>query len=207
MIKVLLADSHPVVRIGITKILQNSSSIAVVGAVSSIADLFHAIEKCKPDVVLLELDFPEQNGITALKRLKKDFTHVKVLIFSANPEDVYALSTLKAGASGYLSKAASVDALEDAIQKIMNGGIYITEDLAQHLSVNNEPKKLFRKLSTREIEVLKLLVNGQKNKQIAKALDLNEKTVSTYKARLMKKLNVSNFVDMLQQAQALDIFS
>jgi DNA-binding NarL/FixJ family response regulator len=131
------------------------------------------------------------------------------LIFSSQPEDVYALSTLRAGASGYLSKNADILLINEAITRIAEGGMFITNELAQRLAFDEstkKPRRYFRKLSTREIEVLKLLAAGKRNKHVAEELGLNEKTVSTYKARLMKKLNVDNFVDMLQQAKALELF-
>ncbi|MEL4307970.1 response regulator transcription factor [Joostella sp. CR20] len=209
MIKVLVADNHPIVRIGLETALNNNEATEVIGSVSTTSELFNALNTKKPDVVLLEMDIPEVNGITALRRLKKDQSDIKVLIYSTQAEDVYALSTLRAGASGYVSKTASLDILIEAIKRVASGGMYITNELAQRLAFDestNKPRKLFRKLSTREIEVLKLLASGKRNKQVAEELGLNEKTVSTYKARLMRKLNVDNMVDMLQQAKALELY-
>ncbi len=208
MIKVLVADNHPIVQAGIASALQNSKDIQISGNVSTTEELFDNLSKKKPDLVLLEMDIPEVNGITALRKMKKEYPEVKVLMYSAQPEDVYALSTLRAGASGYLSKNASTDLIAEAIRKITNGGVFITNELAQRLAVDestNKPRRFFRKLSTREVEVLKLLAAGKRNKHVAEELNLNEKTVSTYKARLMRKLNVDNLVDMLQQAKALEL--
>lgn len=209
MIKVLVADNHPIVRAGLNSVIKSSKTADVVGNVSTTTELFNFLSKEKVDIILLEMDIPEINGITALRKLKKDFPDVKVLIFSGQPEDVYALSTLRAGASGYLSKNADVLLISEAISKIVEGGMFITNELAQRLAFDEstkKPRRFFRKLSTREIEVLKLLAAGKRNKHVAEELGLNEKTVSTYKARLMKKLNVDNFVDMLQQAKALELF-
>jgi len=209
MIKVLVADNHPIVRAGLNSVIKSSKTADVVGNVSTTSELFNFLSKEKVDIILLEMDIPEINGITALRKLKKDFPDVKVLIFSGQPEDVYALSTLRAGASGYLSKNADVLLISEAISKIVEGGMFITNELAQRLAFDEstkKPRRFFRKLSTREIEVLKLLAAGKRNKHVAEELGLNEKTVSTYKARLMKKLNVDNFVDMLQQAKALELF-
>lgn len=209
MIKVLVADNHPIVRAGLNSVIKSSKTADVVGNVSTTSELFSFLSKEKVDIILLEMDIPEINGITALRKLKKDFPDVKVLIFSGQPEDVYALSTLRAGASGYLSKNADVLLISEAISKIVEGGMFITNELAQRLAFDEstkKPRRFFRKLSTREIEVLKLLAAGKRNKHVAEELGLNEKTVSTYKARLMKKLNVDNFVDMLQQAKALELF-
>ena len=209
MIKVLVADNHPIVRAGLDSVIKSSKLADVVGNVSTTAELFDFLSKENVDIILLEMDIPEVNGITALRKLKKEYPESKVLIFSSQPEDVYALSTLRAGASGYLSKNADILLINEAITRIAEGGMFITNELAQRLAFDEstkKPRRYFRKLSTREIEVLKLLAAGKRNKHVAEELGLNEKTVSTYKARLMKKLNVDNFVDMLQQAKALELF-
>ncbi|MCF8716032.1 response regulator transcription factor [Joostella atrarenae] len=209
MIKVLVADNHPIVRMGLETALQNNDTLEFIGSASTTSELFSTLTVKNPDVILLEMDIPEVNGITALRRLKKDKKDIKILIYSAQAEDVYALSTLRAGASGYVSKSASIETLISAITKVADGGMFITNELAQRLAFDestNKPRKLFRKLSTREVEVLKLLASGRRNKQVAEELGLNEKTVSTYKARLMRKLNVDNMVDMLQQAKALELY-
>ncbi|RAV30703.1 response regulator transcription factor [Sinomicrobium soli] len=209
MIKVLIADNHPVVQDGIIAALGSNKDIEVVGKVRTTSELFDLLPQLKPDIILLEMNIPEVNGITALRQLKKEHSQTRVLIFSSESEDVYALSTLRAGASGYLSKDADTALLSEAITKIANGGLFITNELAQRLAFDestNKPRKFFRKLSTREVEVLKLLAEGKRNKYVAEELGLNEKTVSTYKARLMRKLNVDNMVDMLQQAKALELY-
>ncbi|WP_340075444.1 response regulator transcription factor [Leptobacterium sp. I13] len=208
MIKVLVADSHPIVQAGVAAVLNNSKEVQISGTVSTTSELFSFLAKKKPDIILLEMDIPEVNGVTALRKIKKEYPEVKVLMYSGQPEDVYAISTLRAGASGYLAKTADTALIADAIKKIVGGGVFITNELAQRLAVDettNKPRRFFRKLSTREIEVLKLLAAGKRNKHVAEELDLNEKTVSTYKARLMRKLNVDNLVDLLQQAKALEL--
>ena len=209
MITILIADSHPIVRLGIKQVLASASGFEVIGAVSSTTELFAALEKVTPDVVMLEMDIPEINGIATLRKIKQDFPSTKVLMYSGQSEDVYALSTIRAGAFGYLSKTASVDYIISAIKKVSEGNMFITNELAQRLAFDEgtqKPRRFFRKLSTREVEVLKLLASGKRNKEVAEGLNLNEKTVSTYKARLMRKLNVDNLVDLLQQAKALELY-
>ncbi|UNY99105.1 response regulator transcription factor [Zhouia spongiae] len=209
MIKVLVADNHPIIQKGIEAVLNNHKDIKIVGNVSSTTELFEFLSKKQADIVLMEMDIPEVNGITALRKIKQEYPNTKTLMFSSQPEDVYALSTIKAGAYGYLSKDADTDLLYEAISKVSNNGMFITNELAQRLAFDestNKPRRFFRKLSTREIEVLKLLAAGKRNKFVAQELGLNEKTVSTYKARLMRKLNVDNLVDLLQQAKALELY-
>lgn len=209
MINVLIADNHPIVRYGIKKIMETRDDMKVLGAVGSTTELFQALSKATPDVLILEMDIPQINGIATLRKMKQDHPDVKVLIYSGQSEDVYALSTIRAGASGYLSKSAEPNTLTTAIEKVSGGGMFITNELAQRLAFDEgtrKPRRFFRKLSTREVEVLKMLASGKRNKEVAQGLNLNEKTVSTYKARLMKKLNVDNMVDLLQQAKALELY-
>lgn len=209
MIKVLIADSHPVVRLGIKKVLESSSDIEIIADVSTTEALFESLKKVSPDVIILEMDIPEINGIAALRKLKSEFPEIKTLMFSGQSEDVYALSTIRAGAYGYLSKTADLDYIVSAVKKVSEGNMFITNELAQRLAFDEgtqKPRRFFRKLSSREVEVLKLLASGKRNKEVAEGLNLNEKTVSTYKARLMKKLNVDNLVDLLQQAKALELY-
>ena len=209
MINVLIADSHPIVRLGIKQVLNSTSDFEVIGDVATTSELFKLLEKITPDVVMLEMDIPEINGIAALRKIKQDFPNTKVLMYSGQSEDVYALSTIRAGAFGYLSKTADIDYIISAIRKVAEGNMFITNELAQRLAFDEgtqKPRRFFRKLSTREVEVLKLLASGKRNKEVAEGLNLNEKTVSTYKARLMRKLNVDNLVDLLQQAKALELY-
>ena len=209
MINVLIADSHPIVRLGIKQVLNATSDFEVIGDASTTTELFETLEKVSPDVVMLEMDIPEINGIATLRKIKQDYPSTKVLMYSGQSEDVYALSTIRAGAYGYLSKTADVDYIISALRKVAEGNMFITNELAQRLAFDEgtqKPRRFFRKLSTREVEVLKLLASGKRNKEVAEGLNLNEKTVSTYKARLMRKLNVDNLVDLLQQAKALELY-
>lgn len=209
MIKVLIADNHPIVRMGIKNVLNSVSDFEIIDDVATTTELFTKLKAITPDVVILEMDIPEINGIASLRKLKQEYPDIKVLIYSGQSEDVYALSTIRAGAFGYLSKTADLDYIISAVRKVSEGNMFITNELAQRLAFDEgtqKPRRFFRKLSTREVEVLKLLASGKRNKDVALGLNLNEKTVSTYKARLMKKLNVDNLVDLLQQAKALELY-
>ncbi|MBT8206621.1 MAG: response regulator transcription factor [Eudoraea sp.] len=209
MIKVVIADNHPIVRLGIRNVLSTASDFEIIDDVGTTDELFQSLKKATPDVIMLELDIPEINGIATIRKIKQDFPDIRVLIYSGQSEDVYALSSIRAGAFGYLSKAAELDYIHTALRKVNEGKMFITNELAQRLAFDEgtqKPRRFFRKLSTREVEVLKMLASGKRNKEVAQGLNLNEKTVSTYKARLMKKLNVDNMVDLLQQAKALELY-
>ena len=204
MIKVLVVDYHPIVRTGLKLLFENHSEIEVVGGLGSGIEIFEFVRRNQVDVIISEIDLPELNGITALRAIKKEHDWVKVIMLSHQPEEIYAISTIKAGASGYLHKSVSTDTIIEAVLRVYKGDIFLSEAMSKHLHFNdpkNKTSKMFKKLSTREVEVLKLLSSGKKNKEIALELDINEKTVSTYKARLFKKLNVTNLVDLIHQAK------
>lgn len=210
MIKVLVVDGHPVVRSGIKLYFQNHNDIEVVGDVGTGVEIFEFVRRNKVDVVISEIDLPELNGITALRAIKKEHSEVKIIMFSYHPEEIYAISSIKAGAAGYISKFESMATIEAAIQEVFGGKIHLSESMSKHLNYNdtkNSTARIYKRLSTREVEVLKLLSSGKKNKEIAQELDINEKTVSTYKARLFKKLNVTNLVDLVHQGKHMELTS
>jgi len=208
MIKLLIADPHPIVRKGLEHLFSASSDIKIVGSVDNGEAILEFLKKEPVDVLLSEIDLPKLNGLTVLRYLKSDYPDVKALMFSAQPENVYGFNSIKAGASGYISKNENVITINEAVLKVYNDGIHLSNELTQELAFgtrNNKNGIFFKKLSTRETEVLKLLAIGKKNKEVSKELNINEKTVSTYKARLMKKLKVDNMVDLVNQAKFLDL--
>lgn len=204
MIRVLIVDSHPIVLAGLEASLNQTEEFEVVGKVKNGIEIFEFVRRYGVDVIVSEIDLPELNGITALRAIKKEHKDIKVVMLSHQPEEIYAISSLKAGASAYVPKTADIDVIKTAIKKVSDGDIYLTEKMSKQLNYNDSKRtksRIFKRLSTREVEVLKLLSSGKKNKEIAQELDINEKTVSTYKARLFKKLNVTNLVDLLHQAE------
>jgi two-component system invasion response regulator UvrY len=208
MVKILIVDSHPIVRKGLEFIINSYPDFKAVGLLNSGIEIFEFVRRNEVDIIISEVDLPELNGITALRAIKKENKHINVLMFSSQPEEIYAISTLKAGASGYLHKSASPDKIIEAINTIQDSKVYLSEKMDKHYKFEDTRKsrtRLFKRLSTREVEVLKLLSIGKKNKEIAKELEINEKTVSTYKARLFKKLNVTNLVDLIHQAKHHDL--
>lgn len=208
MIKLLIADPHPIIRKGLEHLFSASSDVTIVGSVDNGEAILEFLKKEEVDVLLSEIDLPKLNGLTVLRYLKTELPDVKALMFSAQPENVYGFNSIKAGAAGYISKTENVITLNEAVVKVYNGGIHLSNELTQELAFGSRANRsgtFFKKLSTRETEVLKLLAIGKKNKEVSKELDINEKTVSTYKARLMKKLKVDNLVDLVNQAKFLDL--
>ncbi|MEP6260229.1 MAG: response regulator transcription factor [Gillisia sp.] len=209
MSSILIADHHPITRAGITALLSENKDLEVIGSVTSGNDLFKFLKNKIPDVLVMEIDLPEINGITALRTIKSQFPGTKMLIFTCQPEEMYALSAIKAGASGFLSKTVSTDNLQKAIQQVARGGIYLNKEITDKInsgfSQSNSLISKFKRLSTREAEVLNMLASGKRNKDIADALDINEKTVSTYKTRLLQKLKVDNLADLIHQTRLLQL--
>lgn len=206
---ILIADHHPVVSEGIGSIIRMNPALEVVGKVTNGQELFKFLSQKKPNVLIIELDLPEINGINALRTIKKEYPEVKILVFSFHAEEMYALSAIKAGAAGYISKTAEPKTLESAIYQVARGGIYLNKKITDKLNSGiTKGKSLmanFKKLSTREAEVLSLISAGKRNKDIAETLNINEKTVSTYKTRLLKKLNVDNVADLITRTRLLQL--
>ena len=208
MVKLLVADQYPIITKGIELVFSDSRDIKIVATVADGEAIFDVLNEYYVDIIMCDIDLPKLNGISVLRRLKKEHPNVKTIIFSGQQEDVYAISTIKAGADGFISKTEDLLTLKDAIMKVHLGGVYLSPALSKKIASNkskNRGGSYFKKLSTREVEVLKLLSNGRRNKEVAEELNINEKTVSTYKARLMKKLNVSNLIDLVNQANNLNL--
>lgn len=204
MIKVLVVDPHPVFRLGMETLIKRTADLYLAGSLKSGVEIFEFVRRQHVDVIVLEVDLPELNGITTLRAIKKEHRDITMLMLSNQPEEIYAVSTVKAGASGYLHKTVEGEQIVEAIKKIHAGGIALSTEMSKQLTFNDSKmstSRIFKRLSTREVEVLKLLSIGRKNKEISAELDINEKTVSTYKARLYKKLNVTNLVDLVHQAK------
>ena len=208
MIRVFVADAHPIVHKGLKAVFRNSNEIRIVGKGLRYRDLVDYLRSKKVDIVVLEIELPGFEEIRTLRKLKDQYTKVRFLVFTALSEEIYAISALKYGASGFLCKDNPLNKIKDAILKISTGGVYITNELAEYMAFNEtgaNPRALINQLSEREIQVLRLLVNGKRNKEIAISLSISDKTVSTYRSRLMKKLKVKNLVEMLNKLQHIDL--
>lgn len=205
MIKLLIADDHAIVRKGLKLVLSTDPEINVLGEAIDGEEVLEKVRQKQYDVVLLDIDIPKINGITAIRHIKKASSKTEVLILSMHPEEVYAMSAIQTGASGFISKDSDTELIVSAIKKVAAGEKYLSDDLAKKLAKHidkTSEASLTTKFSTREMEVLKLLSSGKTNKDIAEELKINEKTVSTYKTRLMKKMGVKNTVDLIKYAGA-----
>ncbi|MEO6252329.1 MAG: response regulator transcription factor [Ferruginibacter sp.] len=203
MLRILIADDHTVVRKGLRQILLDEFPTAVIHEVADAEELIMKVMTQKWDVVVSDLSMPGRSGLDALQQIKLSFPNLPVLILSIHPEEQYALRALKAGAAGYLSKDTAPDELVKAVQKVLLGKKYISQSIAEKLANTfsaDADQSPHEKLSDREFDVMKLLANGKSVSDIAEMLSLSVTTVSTYRARVMTKMDLRSNSDLTKYA-------
>ncbi|MBC7935945.1 MAG: response regulator transcription factor [Rhizobacter sp.] len=199
MIRVLIADDHTVVRRGLRQILLEGFPTAQIEEVPDAEELIKRVMQAEWDVVISDLSMPGRSGLEALQQIKQVQPKLPVLILSIHPEEQYAIRVLKAGASGYLSKDSAPDELVNAVQRVLLGKKYITETIAEKLASvldQDSNKSPHEYLSDREFSVLKMLASGKSVSEIAESLFLSVTTVSTYRSRIMMKMNMKSNADL-----------
>ena len=206
--RILIADDHAVVRTGLKEILAQEFPRAVFGEAGSSAETLEKIRKEPWDVLVLDISMPGRSGLDVLHELKDAHSKLPVLVLSMHSEEEYAVRTLKAGAAGYLTKESAPDELVNAIKKLLAGGKYVSESLAQILVADLEagdgqaPHDL---LSDREFEVMLMIASGKTVTEIGKKLSLSVKTISTYRRRILEKMGLRSNADLTQYAIARDL--
>lgn len=199
MIRVLIADDHTVVRRGLRQILLEGFPTAQIEEVPDAEELIKRVMQAEWDVVISDLSMPGRSGLEALQQIKQVQPKLPVLILSIHPEEQYAIRVLKAGASGYLSKDSAPDELVNAVQRVLLGKKYITDTIAEKLASvldQDSNKSPHEYLSDREFSVLKMLASGKSVSEIAESLFLSVTTVSTYRSRIMMKMNMKSNADL-----------
>ncbi len=199
MIRILVADDHAIVREGLKQILADVSDMTVCDEAASGAETLAKIRKREYDVVLLDISMPGRSGLEILKDIKTEHPKQPVLILSMHAEEQYAVRALRAGASGYLTKASAPDELIGAIRKVSYGRKYVSASLAEKLAfaldidTKNPPHET---LSDREYQVMLMIASGKSVKEIAAELCLSVKTISTYRARVMEKMKMKKNAEL-----------
>ncbi len=198
--RILIADDHAVVRLGLKKILTEAFKRAVIGEATNSQEALERVWKEPWDMVILDLTMPGRSGLEVLKEIKKERPKLPVLILSMHPEDQFAVRLLKAGASGYMTKESAPEELVGAVKKAVAGGRYVSVGLAEKLAslvardVHAAPHE---SLSDREFLILRLLASGKTVGAIARDLSLSVKTVSTYRARVLLKMSMTNNSELI----------
>jgi DNA-binding NarL/FixJ family response regulator len=193
MIRVLVVDDHPVVRQGLVSVLEDESDFVVVGTAGAADEALALVRRERPDVVLLDLELPGQDGVQAIPNLLAATPPPRILVFTAYDTDDRVLGTLEAGAAGYLLKGAPAEEIVRAVRAVHGGDSYLTPRVAAKLVTRmRAPGSAAPALSAREREVLRLVAGGQSNKQIARALGIAERTVKFHVTSIFQKLGADN---------------
>jgi DNA-binding NarL/FixJ family response regulator len=203
VIRVLLADDHAMVRAGLKEILETTGDIVVVAEATNGHEALEKVRGGDCDVAVVDMSMPGRSGIELIRLIKSEKPKVRVLVLSMHSEEQYAVRAVKAGASGYLTKESAPDELVAAIRRVAAGGAFISPETAERLVLESSgprdeaPHEL---LSDREYEVLRMLVSGQSLTEVATALNLSVKTISTHKTRLQQKIGVANQTELVKYA-------
>ena len=203
MIRVLIADDHEIVRKGLKQIISDTLGIEVTDEASNGQEALDKIKQTNFDVVLLDIKMPGRTGLDILKDIKQFNPNLAVLILTIYPEEQYAIRVLQSGASGYLTKDSAADELILAIQKVASGGKYVSASLAEKLAFyldTDKEKEAHELLSAREYQVLLQLAQGVTIKEISNNLNLSSKTISTYRSRILEKLNLKSTAEIIHYA-------
>jgi DNA-binding NarL/FixJ family response regulator len=203
-IRVIVADDHLTFREGLCRLINDMEEVEVVGRAADGEETVNLSKSLKPDVAIIDIAMPKRNGIEATKLIKENNPEISVLILSAHSNQSYVLSSLRAGASGYLSKDTSINDLISAVRLTYAGDSVIdhniTDNLVHHLLLNKNGEKGNLELKPKEIQVVKQVAKGMRNKEIAREMNISERTVQSHLVNIFKKLNVDSRTESVLEA-------
>jgi two-component system invasion response regulator UvrY len=197
--KVLICDDHKIVRVGIKYLLQQMPEVKEIEEAENGNDAISILKHKNFDLILLDISLPGISGLEVLQQIKTNWHHIHVLILSMHPQEQYAIRALKLGASGYLTKDTASEELLVAVRKIAAGGKYISLSMAEHLALYIDNETVVQNhtdLSKREFEIMIMLANGKSLTEIGNELFISNKTVSTYRTRIMAKMELSKNTEL-----------
>lgn len=203
MIRVLMADDHPVVRAGVRRLLSSQPDIVLIGEAADGNELLDLLRATSPHVVLLDITMPGPGFLYLLRQIRTVRRDVAVLILTMHPGEQYAVRSVRAGAAGYLTKESLPEELNEAIRRVAAGGRYVSPNVAESLMLalsEDGDRPLHETLSEREFQILCRTARGGAIKQVARELSLSPKTVSTYRARILLKLKVTSQAEAIRYA-------
>lgn len=203
MIKILIADDHAIVREGLKQIVAEEKDMIVAGEAGNSNEMFELLKKDDYAIIILDISMPGRSGLEALKFLKKSYPEVPTLILSMFSEEQYGLRALKAGAAGYLKKVSAPTELVSAIRKIVGGGKYINQSLAEKLADeydSDRKERMHEKLSNREYQIMCFIASGKSAEKIATELSISINTVYSYRNRILEKMHLKSNVELTQYA-------
>lgn len=205
-VRIVLVDDHRIMRDGLRMILRKEPDFTVVGEAGDARSAMECVRETTPDLVVMDLQLPDESGIVCSQRIVAERPRTKILVLSGDPDLTHVQQALLAGASGYVLKDETSGELVRAVHTVMSGKVYLSPSAATALvdGLNTEPTvkapPIISKLSDRELMVLKLVVDGLRNKEIAERLNVSTKSVETYRARVMTKLGCSSAAELVRYA-------
>jgi DNA-binding NarL/FixJ family response regulator len=204
-VRVLIVDDHPIVRQGVRSVLSNHADIDVVGEADSAPSLFASLASIKPDVILLDIRMPGQNGIEITQRLKREYPEIKVILLSTYDDEEFLFGALRAGAEGYLLKSASNEVLASSIRQVGRGERLLSPALVgkvmrEFQDLAKEKTRVDSGLSDQELQVLRMIADGSTNKEIAEKLYWSEVTVKRKVQDILEKMGVANRAQAVAEA-------
>jgi len=203
MMKILIADDHAVVRQGLKQIIGDEADMQLIGEAENAAEVLQFVRSAELDVVILDISMSGKSGLDVLPEILILRPKIKILILSMHAEEQFAIRALKSGASGYITKQSAPNELVKAIRKVNSGGKYVSESIAEQLAffVGNDTSKLqHERLSDREFQVLRRIAEGRTLREIADELFISEKTVGTYRVRILEKMNMKRNAELIRYA-------
>jgi two-component system invasion response regulator UvrY len=201
--KILIVDDHAIVRAGLKQIISSSADMFVVDEADSANEALAKLRKTDYSLVMLDIFMPGKSGLDALREIKSEYPGLPVLMLSMYPEEQYAIRTLRLGAAGYMKKDALPEEVLTAVRKVGAGRKYISPSVAEKLAVNLDvetKKEVYETLSDREYEILRMIATGKTAGEIAAQLHLSVKTISTYRRRILEKMQLKNNAELINYA-------
>jgi DNA-binding NarL/FixJ family response regulator len=210
LIRVFIADDHEFIRAGLKSILAANPDIEVIGEAANGHEVLDALREKTPDALILDMSMPGLSGLELIKRIKTEWPKQKILILTMHANKQYAVRAIRAGATGFLSKATASEELVAALRKVVAGRAYISAEIAEELALSQQPNSDVARhslLSDREYHVFQLLVGGKSVGDIADTLNLSVKTISTHKSRILEKMAMASTAELVRYAIANELFS
>lgn len=208
-IKILICDDHPLINEGLQKMINHIDNMQIMDSATTVLQLMHVLQQKQPDIILLDINLPDGNGIDLCLTIKKQFPQVKILVISSNGDRSSLIKMIRNGASGYLLKSAPASEIENAINLVYQGGTYYSDEMQKLVTtvlsdmLQNEQPPVTR----REKEILTCLKQGLNSQQIAEKLFISPLTVETHRKNLLAKFNVGKTINMLEKATAMGLIS
>ena len=205
-LRIMIVEDHPLMQKGMEMTLNAESDMEVVGMASTGEEALSVADKVRPDLAVVDISLPGMNGLELIRQLRAKYDDLRILVVSRHEEELFAERAVRAGAQGYIMKIDAGDQVVDAVRKIADGGVYLSEKISSKLLLNlawggeQKEKSPYEMLSDRELTVFRMIGQGRHTREIAERMHISSKTVDTYKARIREKLDIPDGARLLRQA-------